>query len=121
MNVSKTELTLSKSKMKKLNFDVKLKLNDKRIYPNKSVQYLDIKADEKLGWIDHVNDIAIKLNRANAVLFKVREFPNVKILKPIYYGIPDYHLNYANTVWGQYRTSMNRLSILQKNSLYYGF
>ena len=100
LNVRKTELTLFKSKMKKLNFNVKLKLNNKRIYPTKSVEYLGIKVDEKLGWIDHVNDIAIKLNRANAMLFKVKEFPNIKILKPIYYAIPDCHLNYANTVWG---------------------
>ena len=114
LNVRKTELTLFKSKMKKLNFNVKLKLNNKRIYPTKSVEYLGIKADEKLGWIDHVNDIAIKLNRANAMLYKVKEFVNTKILKSIYYAIFNYHLNYANTVWGQKRNSMNRLIILQK-------
>ena len=93
---------------------VKPKLNGKRIYPTKSVKYLGIKIDENLTWIDHINDIAIKLNRANAMLFKVREFVNTKILKSIYYAIFDCHLNYANTVWGQNRNSMNRLIILQK-------
>ena len=48
------------------------------------------------------------------MLFKVREFVNTKILKSIYYAIFDCHLNYANTVWGQNRNSMNRLIILQK-------
>ena len=103
--------------MKKLYFDLKLRLNGKRIYSTKSVKYLGIKIDENLTWIDHINDIAIKLNRANAMLFKVREFVNTKILKSIYYAIFDCHLNYANTVWGQNRNSMNRLIILQKKAL----
>ena len=97
--------------MKKLDFD--LKLNDKRIYPTKSLKYLGIKIDENLFGIDHINDIAIKLKSANAMLFKVREFENTKILKSIYYAIFDYHLNYPNTVRDQNRNSINRLIILQ--------
>ena len=73
LNARKTELILFKSKMKKLDFDLKLKRNSKKLYPTKSVKYLGIKIDENLTWIDHINDIAIKLNRANAMLFKVRE------------------------------------------------
>ena len=74
LDVSKTELILFKRKMKKLDFDLKLKLNGKRIYPTKSVKYLGIKIDGNLTWIDYINDIAIKPNKANAMLFKVREF-----------------------------------------------
>ena len=51
------------------------------------------------------------------MLFKVREFVNTKILKSIYYAIFDCHLNYANTVWGQNRNSMNRIIILQEKAL----
>ena len=58
-------------------------------YPTKSVKYLGIKIDKNLTCIDHINHIAIKLNRANAILFKVREFVNIKILKLIYYAIFD--------------------------------
>ena len=100
--------------MKKLNFDLKLKVNGKRLYPTKSVKYLGVKINENLIWIDHINDTATKLNRANATLFKVQEFVNIKILKSIYYAIIDCHLNYANTVWGQNKYSMNWLKILQK-------
>ena len=42
VTVRKTELILFKPKMKKLEFDLKLKLNGKRIYPTKSVKYLGI-------------------------------------------------------------------------------
>ena len=87
------------------------------MYPIKSVKYLGIKIDEKLTWIDNINDIAIKLNRANNMLFKVREFRNTKILKSVYYAIFDCHLNYANTVWGQNTNLMNRLIIMRKKVL----
>ena len=86
--------------MKKLDFDLKLRLNGKRIYRTKSVKCLGIKIDGNATWIDHINDIAIKLSRANAMLFKVREFVSTKILNSIYYAIFDCHLNYANSVWG---------------------
>ena len=32
-------------------------------------------------WNGHINDIAIKLNRVNAVLYRVREFVNKMVLK----------------------------------------
>ena len=85
--------------MKNLDFNLKLKLNGKRLYPTKSVKYLGIKIDENLTWINHINDAAIKVNQTNAMLFKVREFLNIKILKLIYYAIFDCHLNYTKTVW----------------------
>ena len=106
LNFSKTELILFSPQMKTLDFVQKLKLNSKRIYPTKSVKYLGIEIDENLTCIDHINDIAIKqLNRANSVLFEVRQFVNIKILKSIYYAfitiyynLFDCHLNYASTV-----------------------
>ena len=51
------------------------------------------------------------------MLFNVRDFVNIKILKSIYYAIFDCLLNYANTIWGQNRNSMNQLIILQETDL----
>ena len=62
LNVSKTELIIFEPRMKKLDFDLKLKLNGKRIHPTKSVKHLGIKIDESLTWNEPYNDIAIKLN-----------------------------------------------------------
>ena len=64
LNVSKTELILFKPKMKKLDFDLKLKISGKRLYPIKSVKYLGIRIDEHLTSPYHKNDFAIRLNRA---------------------------------------------------------
>ena len=74
----------------------------------KSLKYLVMKIDESLTWNEHINDIAIKLNQANAMLYKVREFVKTKVLKLFYHAIFDCHLYYANTVWGQNKISVNR-------------
>ena len=47
---------------KKKDFDLKLKLNGKRIYSTKSAKYLGIKINESLTWNEYIYDIAIKLN-----------------------------------------------------------
>ena len=93
LNVSKTDLIILKSRMKKVDLDLKLKLSGKRIYPTKSVKYLGIKIDESLTWSEHINDIAIKLKQANAMLYKVKEFVNTMVVKLIYYAVFDCHLN----------------------------
>ena len=71
LNVPKTELVILKHQRKKIDSEVKIKLSRKWLYPTDSVKYLGIRIDENLNW-KHVSDIAIKLNRANAVLFKIR-------------------------------------------------
>ena len=69
LNVSKTEHIIFKPKRKPLDFDMKIKLNGKRSYPTDSVRYLGVKINSKLNWKNHVNAIATKLNRANAMLY----------------------------------------------------
>ena len=117
MNVKKTELVIFKHQRKKLNSPIKIKLNRKRLYPSKSVKYIGIKIDENLNWKQHIHDIAIKLNRANALLFTIRNYVNKHILRTIYFTIFDSHINYANPIWGQNLRAVNRIVNLQKKAL----
>ena len=55
-----------------------MKLCGKRLYPAESVKYLGVKTDINLTWEHHVKDLSIKLNRANALLFKLG---NMLVLK----------------------------------------
>ena len=81
------------------------------------MKYLRVKIDSKVNWKSHVNATATKLNRGNAMLYKVRDFVNANILKSIYYALFESHINYACTVWGQNISTINRLYILQKKAL----
>ena len=109
LNISKTELVLFKPLKKELDHELKIKLNGKKLYPTSSVKYLGVKIDSNLNWKEHMNSIAVKLNRANAVLSKLKVYVSFSILKSIYYSIFESNLNYGNIVWAQKVSSSHRL------------
>ena len=115
----KTEMVISKSKIKKFNNTVKIKLSGKRTYPTASVRYLGVKIDQHLSWQHDINDLSAKLNRANALLFKIRKFVDNKILRSIYFAISESNLNYCSLVWAQNYNAIaiNHLVILKKKAL----
>ena len=105
-------MVIFKSKRKKFNDTVKTKLSGKRIYPTASVKYLGVKIDQRLTWQHHINDLSVKLNRANALLFKIRKFVDDKILTSIYFAVFESNLNYCSHVWAQNYKVINRFVIL---------
>ena len=68
-------MVIFKSKQKKLEGDLKIKICGKRLYPTASVKYLGVKIDTNLTCQHHVNDVN---NRANALLFKIRKYVSLK-------------------------------------------
>ena len=60
-------MIIFKSKQKKLESDLKIKLCVKRLYPTETANYLGVKIYTNLTWQHHVNDLSIKLNRADAL------------------------------------------------------
>ena len=108
-------MVIFKSKCKNFEGDLKIKLCGKRLYPTESVKYLGVKIDTNLSWQYHVNDLSIKLNRANTLRFKMRKY--VKILRSIYFAIFDSYLSYYCLVWAQNCSTIQRIIILQKRLL----
>ena len=117
VNVKKTETIIFKSRRKKFEGVIKLKLNRQRLHSFNNVKYLGIKIDENLKWRHHFNEVSSKLVMANAILFKIRNYLNPKILRSIYFAIFESHLNYSSIVWAQNPGSIKRLIILQKRPL----
>ena len=108
-------MIIFKSKQKKLEGD--LKICYKRLYPTESVKYLGVKIDANLTWQHHINDLSIKLNRANALLFKMRKYVSLKILRPIYFAIFDSYLSYCCLVRAQNFSTIQQIVILQKKAV----
>ena len=90
---------------------------ESRIVSTESVKYLGVKIDTNPTWQHYVNDLPIKLNRANALLFKIRKYVCPKILRSIYFGIFESHLSYCCLVWAQNFSSIKRILILQKKAV----
>ena len=101
LDVKKTEMVISKSKQKKPEGDLKIKLCGKILYPTESVKYLGVKIHINLTWQYHLDDISIKLNRANALPFKMRKYVSLQTLRSIYFAIFDSYLSYCCLVWAQ--------------------
>ena len=117
LNVDKTEVVLLKSLKKQTDSDLHVKLSGKRLYPTDSIKFLEIIIDKSLNWHHQISNVAAKLNRANAMLFKIRHFVNFNTLKSIYHAILESHLNYSLTVWPQNANSIKKLFVLQKKYL----
>ena len=110
-------MVIFKSKHKKFEGDLKIKLCGKRLYPTESVKYLGVKIDTNLSWQYHINDLSIKLNRANALLFKMTKYVSLKILRSIYFAIFDFFLSYCCLVWVQNCSTIQQIMILQKKAI----
>ena len=106
------------STRKKIDFNLKIKINGNRLYSSPSVKYLGIIIDENLSWKNHLNELTKKLSRANSMLCKVRHFVDKPTLRSIYFSIFSSHLTYGSLIWGQ-KGSPNRVQIesLQKSAI----
>ena len=110
-------LVIFKQKRKILDLEIKIKLNRKRPYPTPTVKYLGVEIYGNLNWHHHINDLAAKLNRANPLLFKIRNYVNQKVLGSIYLAIFNSHLNYTNHIWAQNSNAIQQIMILQKKAI----
>ena len=109
---------LFRHKQKSINFNLKLKLNGKKLYPSNCIKYLGIFLDENMNWKKHISTLSSKLRRANGALAKLRHFVPTKTLTSVYYAIFNSHLNYASQIWGQHQNSTtNRIFTLQKSAI----
>jgi hypothetical protein len=102
LNSSKTEILIFKNPNKPMNYDLKLILDGRRLYPSKYVKYLGILIDPYLTWNYHIKSLAPKLARAAGMLAKLRHFVPHESLRNIYFGIFASIMNYGSQIWGQY-------------------
>ena len=94
-------MAIFKSKQKKFQRDIKIKLSGKILYPTENIKYLSVKVDVNLSWQYHVNDLSIKLDSVNALLFKMRKYVSFKTLRFIYVAIFDSYLFFCSLAWAQ--------------------
>ena len=96
---------------------MKLNLSRKKLFLIDSIKYLGVQIDGNLTWKSHIEYLSVKLNRAIALLFKIRNLVASSILSNICFSIFQPHLNYSSFVWSQNFNTINRLVILQEKLL----
>ena len=117
LNVDKTEIILFRHPTKKVEYDLKIKLQGKRLRFSRSTRYLGIEIDQHLDWKQHQNNLAKKLRKANGIISKLRHYLPVETLIQIYRALFQSHVDYALQVWCQKICVNNRLIKLQKTAV----
>ena len=118
LNSSKTELLIFRHPSKQINYELKLRINGRRLYPSDFVKYLGIIIDSHLKWNYHTDFIAPKLTRALGMLTKIRYFVDANTLRSIYFGIFSSIMLYGVQIWGQLSNKyVNRITRLQDNAI----
>ena len=119
LNASKTEMLVFRDPRRKINFDLKIKIDGQKITPSKFVKYLGIYLDNFLSWQKQEQDMRSRLSRAAGMLCKIRHYVDFDVLKMVYYGIFASILNYGSLIWGQHSRIVNRLQTIQDKAIRY--
>ena len=117
LNASKTELIIFRDPRKKINEELKFKINGKKLVPCKSVKYLGVFIDCFLNWNTHLISLSKKLSRAAGMLSKIRHYVDWSTLHMVYYGIFSSIMYYGSQIWGQLNHITKKVQILQNKAL----
>ena len=64
-------------------------------------RHLRLILDEHLTFKYYLQNLKLKLNRANFLLSKIRYYVKFPLLRTMYYALFDSHLRYGCQIWGQ--------------------
>ena len=74
LNASKTELLIFRHPNKPINYNLKIKIDGKKIIPSKYVKYHGILIDSHLNWEFQSEILSTKLTQAIGMLSKIRHY-----------------------------------------------
>ena len=118
LNCSKSELIIFRHPNKQVNYELKIKINGKKLLPSKFVKYLGIILDPHLNWSHQADSLSTKLTRAAGMLSKIRYYVSESSLRNIYFGIFSSLLTYGSQIWGQFSNKhICRLQRIQNKAI----
>ena len=117
LNIAKTNFVIFHPYNKPLKGSITIKIKKKAIVEKSAIKYLGVTIDSTLSWKDHILNISKKISRAIGVMYKIRPFINIAIMKNLYYALIYSHLVYAIQVWGSAcDMHLKKITVLQKMS-----
>ena len=115
LNMDETNFIMFHRYNKPINHTITLKFRKNARMEKKCIKYLGIVIDSTLTWYTHIGNISKKMLRAIGLLYIIRPFVNMKVMKTLYYSLVYPHLTYAIEVWGAAGITIpNRLLVLQQ-------
>ena len=71
--------------------------------------------DSSLSWKYQISSLTKKISRSIGVMYKLKPFLLLSVMKNVYYSLIYLHIIYAIVVWGfAFKTELDKILILQK-------
>ena len=116
LNVIKTNFVVFHPFNKPIKKKITLKFHRKTIKEVKHIKYLGVIVDSSLSWKEHISKILKTISKYCGILYKIRPFVNIRILKMLYNSLIYSRLTYGAEVWTLSNKSLlNSIHIIQKN------
>ena len=118
LNIDKTNYIIFHPFNKPLKQQITIKINKKAIQEKKSLKYLGVLIDANLNWKYHISYITKKISRSIGIMYKLRPFLPLNIMKNVYYSLIYSQITYAIEVWGSAcKTELKKILVLQKRAM----
>ena len=118
LNIEKTNFIIFHPYNKPTKQKINIKINKKAISEKAFIKYLGILIDSTLSWKNQILNISKKISRSLGIMYKLRPFVPLNVLKNVYYSLIYSHIIYAIEVWGSAcKTEMDKLLVLQKRAM----
>ena len=115
LNIKKTHFIIFKSRGKKINQNVSIKIDNQEIEQVKHTKFLGLHIDNELSWKYHIEQVASKISKMTGIMAKARHYLSLKTLQTIYDTMVQPYLTYCNIFWtSTYPTRLNSLFMIQK-------
>lgn len=99
-------LTINTKKTQFMLFTIKsmtnlpqLQLNKNVIFQTDQIKFLGVTYDESLTFKHHISNLTLKISRLIALLFQIKDFMPLDVLRCIYYAHVYPLLTYCNPIW----------------------
>ena len=118
LNIDKTNYIIFHPYNKPVKEHITIKINKKAISEKEFIKYLGVLVDSTLSWKYQISNITKKISRAIGIMYKLRPFLPLNVMKNIYYSLIYSHIIYAIEVWGSaFKTELDKILILQKRAM----
>ena len=115
LNIDKTNFIIFHPYNKPVKQQVTIKINNTAINEKEYIKYLGVLVDSSLNWKHHISTLAKKISRAIGIMYKLRPFLPLNVMKNVYYSLIYSQIIYAIEVWGSaVKSEMTKILILQK-------
>ena len=115
LNIDKTNFIIFHPYNKPVKQQVTIKINNTAINEKEYIKYLGVLVDSSLIWKHHISTLAKKISRAIGIMYTLRPFLPLNVMKNVYYSLIYSQIIYAIEVWGSaVKSEMTKILILQK-------